>query len=56
MRQALIVLALAVTAAAGCKGGGEYIPPLKPVGNGVPADLPALGKEDYATLRIIVNG
>jgi predicted small lipoprotein YifL len=53
---ALIALVFATLAAAGCKGGGEYIPPLKPVGDGVPGDLPALEKEEFAALRIIVNG
>lgn len=41
---------------AACSGGGEYIPSLKPVGDGVPSDLPALGADEAAVLRLRING
>lgn len=57
MRHAAMVLVLGVgTLAAGCQGSGEYIPPLKPLGEGVPADLPALGSDDFTIVRLVING
>lgn len=36
--------------------GQEVIPPLRPVGEGVPKDLPALGPDQFAVVRLIING
>jgi hypothetical protein len=41
---------------AGCQSGGEVIPPRASVGPGVPADLPALGQDEFAVVRLVING
>lgn len=57
MRHTTMGLALVtLLGLAACSGGGENIPPLKPVGDGVPSDLPALASGDWAVLRLTING
>lgn len=55
------ILSLAITLTLGiatiaCRTGSEYVPSLRSLGDGVPADLPALAASDFAVLRLIVNG
>lgn len=40
---------------AGC-AEGEYIPPELPLPQGVPADMPALGRDQFAVLRLKIHG
>ncbi|MEK7465770.1 MAG: hypothetical protein AAB074_00010 [Planctomycetota bacterium] len=47
---------LFVVLAAGCGGQGEYVPPLRPLGPGIPADLPELAPGQWAAMRLVVNG
>lgn len=57
MRHAWMGLALLGLIGLGaCKGGGEYVPPMKPLGEGMPADLPALSEQDFAAVRLTING
>ena len=54
-----LFLALALTLGFGtiaCHTSAEYVPPLRLLGDGVPADLPPLAADDFAVLRLIVNG
>lgn len=55
MRKPAIFLFVAALAA-GCGGTGERIAPLRPLGEGVPADLPALAPGQWAVVRLAVNG
>ena len=55
----ILSLALTLTlgvAAIACRTGGEYVTPLRSLGEGVPADLPALAASDFAVLRLVLNG
>ena len=55
----MLSLALTLTlgiATIACRTGAEYVPPLRSLGEGVPADLPALEASDFAVLRLVVNG
>ena len=57
MRHTTMGLALVtLLGLAACSGSGEYIPPLKTVGDGVPSDLPALAADEAAVLRLTING
>lgn len=57
MRALFLALSLMLgSATIACRSGGEYVPPLRSIGEGVPADLPALGASDFAVLRLVVNG
>ncbi|MFY9344328.1 MAG: hypothetical protein WAT39_17685 [Planctomycetota bacterium] len=46
----------AVAALAGCRGGAEYVPPFRALGDGVPPDLPDLAAGDFAVLRLAIHG
>ena len=41
---------------AGCGGSGENVAPLRPLGAGIPADMPALAPGQWAVVRLVVNG
>lgn len=56
MRFARTGLMLVALVALGACASKEYVPPLKPVGEGVPKDLPALAEQDFAALRLTING
>ena len=56
MRRTTMGFALVTLLGLAACGGGEYIPPLKPVGDGVPSDLPALRADEAAVLRLTING
>ena len=57
MRTLFLALTLMLgTVTIACRTGAEYVPPLRSLGEGVPADLPALGASDFAVLRLVVNG
>lgn len=52
----LAISALFATLVAGCGGTGERIAPLRPLGEGIPADLPPLAPGQWAVMRLVVNG
>ena len=56
MRHTSILFALAVGALGGCRATPEAIAPLRHVGAGVPSDLPVLGGDDFAIIRLVING
>ena len=56
MRHAWMGLALLGLIGLGSCKGGEYVPPMKPLGEGMPADLPALSEQDFAAVRLTING
>ena len=56
MRQTWLMFVLVLGALGACKATGETIPPIRPLGPGVPLDLPALGEDDFAIVRLVING
>lgn len=56
MRQTWVLFVLVLGVLGACKATGETIAPIRALGPGVPSDLPALGENDFAVVRLVING
>ena len=56
MRTARTGLTLVTLVALAACASKEYVPALKPMSDGVPKDLPVLAEQDFAALRLTING